>query len=143
MSDQIMQADYQVDAYALAYPETTPFWKSAAEGKLLLKGCDTCGKPHWYPRVVCPLCGSDKTNWTQARGDGTIYSFSLIERADPPYVLAWVELHEGPVLITNIVGCDFKSLKIGDKVHVRFQRTKDGRAVPVFSTEPSAETGEL
>lgn len=138
MSDEAQQAGYQSDAYALAYPETTPFWKAADRGELLVKACEACGKPHWYPRVVCPACGSDQTTWTKSRGRGTIYSFSVIERADPRYVLAWVELDEGPVLITNIVDCDVESLEIGQQVRVRFHRTREGRTVPVFVPEPSA-----
>jgi hypothetical protein len=62
----------------------------------------------------------------------------VIERADPRYVLAWVELDEGPVLITNIVDCDVESLEIGQQVRVRFHRTREGRTVPVFVPEPSA-----
>lgn len=65
-------------------------------------------------------------------GLGTVYSFSLIERADPPYILAWVTLDEGPVITTNIVDCDLASIKIGDKVTVKFRPTTEGRLMPVF-----------
>jgi uncharacterized OB-fold protein len=132
MSETSMKKSYQDDPYALTYPETMPFWQAAEANQFLVKGCNNCNKAHWYPRVVCPFCGSDQTNWTEASGQGTIYSFSLIERADPPYVLAWVTLDEGPVITTNIVDCELASVKIGDKVKVKFRPTTEGRLMPVF-----------
>ena len=123
---------YLDDIFATTYPETAPFWDAAAQNRLLIKTCKACKRAHWYPRVVCPLCGSDDTEWKEASGNGTIYSFSVIERADPPYVLAYVEMEEGPIAITNLVDCDFKSLKIGGKVKVQFQQTPEGRSVPVY-----------
>ena len=56
----------------------------------------------------------------------------VIERADPPYVLAWVTLDEGPIMTTNIVDCDLASVRIGDKVRVKFRSTTEGRFMPVF-----------
>ncbi|HEY4908260.1 MAG TPA: zinc ribbon domain-containing protein, partial [Methylomirabilota bacterium] len=41
-----------------ANPETRPFWEAAAAGRLLIGKCKTCGKPHYYPRAICPLCGT-------------------------------------------------------------------------------------
>jgi uncharacterized OB-fold protein len=42
-------------------------------------------------------------------------------------------MEEGPIAITNIVDCDYKNLKIGDKVEVRFQQTPEGRTAPVYT----------
>ena len=132
MSETTMQKRYQDDPYALTYPETTPFCQAAESNQLLLKTCKRCKKPHWYPRVVCPLCGSDQTEWIQASGTGIIYSFSLMERADPPCLLAWVTLDEGPVITTNIVDCDLTRVNIGDRVRVTFRATPEGRRMPFF-----------
>lgn len=121
------------DEYAAAYPETRPFWEAAAQSRLLVKSCQHCQRAHWYPRVICPLCGSDETEWKEASGQGTLYAFSIVERTETPYVLAWVTLAEGPVMMTNIVDCDFKDLKIGQPVAVHFTQVKQGRFMPVFS----------
>lgn len=125
--------DFLSDAYATAYPETRPFWEAAEKDELLLKSCHDCGKPHWYPRMVCPLCGSTNTGWLKASGQGTLYAFSHIEKADPPYTLAYVQLDEGPIIMSNIIHKDVSQLKIGARVTVAFQRTKEGRKMPVFS----------
>lgn len=124
---------YLDDIFASTYPENAPFWEAAGQHRLLIKTCKTCNRAHWYPRVICPLCGSDDTEWKDASGLGTIYSFSVIERADPPYMIAYVELEEGPIAITNIVDCDFNTVRIGDKVKVQFQQTPEGRTVPVYT----------
>ncbi|MBK1781093.1 OB-fold domain-containing protein [Advenella sp. WQ 585] len=124
--------DFLSDAYANAYPETKPFWEAAEKDELLLKTCHDCGKPHWYPRMVCPLCGSANTAWLNASGQGSLYAFSHIEKANPPYTLAYVQLNEGPIIMSNIIDADINQLKIGSLVTVAFQRMKEGRKMPVF-----------
>ena len=56
-----------------------------------------------------------------------------MERANPPYCIAYVELEEGPRMMTNIVDCDFKDVKIGMAVKLKFINTEDGPAMPFFA----------
>jgi uncharacterized OB-fold protein len=114
------------------YPEAKPFWDAAAEGKLLVKRCRDCGEHHHYPRDACPFCGSVNTEWRQTTGQGTIYSFSTMRRAEVPYVVAYVTLDEGPSMMTNIVDVDADTLRIGQRVAVRFQPSEGGPPLPVF-----------
>src|SRR6266404_6219829 len=86
-------------------PETKPFWNAAAQGRLLIKRCTACDEPHWYPRAICPFC-SERTEWMEASGHGTIYSYSVFRRTPIPYAIAYVTLAEGPTMMTNIVDCD-------------------------------------
>ncbi len=113
--------------------ETKPYWDAATEGKLLVKKCNDCGKSHHYPRAACPFCYSLKTEWQTASGKGTVYSFSVLHGAPVPYALAYVTLAEGPTMMTNIVDCDFKALKVGTPVKVVFKPTVDGPALPMFT----------
>ena len=112
--------------------ETQAYWDAAARGKLLVKKCTSCGQAHHYPRTICPFCFSDKTEWIEASGKGTIYSFSIMRVAKPPYAIAYVTLEEGPRLMTNIVDADFDALRIGQKVAVTFVETEPGLPVPFF-----------
>jgi uncharacterized OB-fold protein len=114
-------------------PETKPFWDAAAAGTLLLKRCEGCGEPHYYPRAVCPFCGSDHTSWQAASGRGTIYSYSVFRRAPVPYAIAYVTLEEGPTMMTNIVDSDLDAIRIGQRVRVRFVPTDGGPPVPMFA----------
>ncbi|MCZ2441280.1 MAG: Zn-ribbon domain-containing OB-fold protein [Rubrivivax sp.] len=114
-------------------PETRPFWEAAAEGRLLVKRCDDCGEHHHYPRAACPFCGSERTQWRQASGQGTIYSFSVMRRAEVPYVVAYVTLEEGPTMMTNIVDADADAVRIGQPVKLKFSPSEDGPPLPVFT----------
>ena len=113
-------------------PETKPFWDAAREGRFLVPFCAACGKAHWYPRAICPFCASDKVEWREASGKGTIYTFSVMRRVKEPYAIAHVTLAEGPTMLTNIVNCDFDKLHIGQPVAVVFQETEGGPPVPMF-----------
>jgi uncharacterized OB-fold protein len=115
-----------------ANPETTPFWDAAAEGRLLIKKCVTCGQVHFYPRAICPFCGSDKTEWVTASGRGTVYSYSVMRRVPIPYALAYVTLEEGVSMMTNIVDCDLEAIRIGQPVTVIFKPSDGGPPVPMF-----------
>jgi uncharacterized OB-fold protein len=76
---------------------------------------------------------SSNTQWRPASGRGTIYSFSTMQRVDPPYTLAYVALAEGPTMLTNLVGAAADAWRIGMPVQVRFQASDDGTPVPVFA----------
>ncbi len=112
--------------------ETKVFWDAAREGRFLVPFCSACGKAHWYPRAICPFCASDKIEWRNASGKGTIYTFSVMRRAKDPYAIAHVTLAEGPTMLTNIVDYDFDKLKIGQPVTVVFQETEGGPPAPMF-----------
>jgi uncharacterized OB-fold protein len=114
-------------------PETKPFWDAAAQGRLLLKKCLACNQLHYYPRTICPFCGSDRTDWQPAAGTGSIYSWSVMRRAETPYCIAYVTLDEGVTMMTNIVGCDLDGIRIGQKVRVIFTPTDGGPPVPTFT----------
>jgi len=113
-------------------PETAAFWEAAAKGTFLLRWCNDCGRTHWYPRAVCPHCMSANTEWREASGRGTIYTYSVTRRADPPYAIAYVTLEEGPKMITNIVDCDLDALAVGQAVELVFKPSTGGQAVPMF-----------
>jgi uncharacterized OB-fold protein len=112
--------------------ETKMFWDAAREGRFLVPFCSACGKAHWSPRANCPFCASDKIEWRNASGKGTIYTFSVMRRAKDPYAIAHVTLAEGPTMLTNIIDCDFDKLKIGQPVTVVFQETEGGPPAPMF-----------
>jgi len=115
------------------YPETEAFWTAAGQGRLLVKYCSACGEYHHFPRSLCPFCFSDKTEWRNASGHGVIYSYSVMRRVEVPYVIAYVTLDEGVTVMTNIVDCDPDTVRIGQRVKVKFQPSDGGPPVPMFS----------
>lgn len=116
-------------------PESQVFQQAAAEGRFTLPCCGDCGRTHWYPRALCPFCFRDKLAWQDASGRGIIYSYTVMRRANPAYAVAYVQLEEGPVMMTNIVDCDFDAIRIGMPVSVVFQPAGNGVLVPMFRPE--------
>lgn len=126
---------FKDDPFVAAIPENLPFWQATEEGRLLGKQCQACHKHHWYPRGVCPFCGSTATAWVPLSGRGTIHACSTLRRANPPYTVAYVELAEGPRMLTNLVDMDEAQMAIGTPVRVVFRRTDDGRMAPKFTAD--------
>lgn len=112
--------------------ETERYWEGAKNGKLLMKKCNSCGKTHFYPRAICPVCSSSDTEWYEASGKGKIYSYSIMRRSEIPYVMAYVTLDEGVTMMSNIVESNFDDVKIGKAVEVTFRETEGNQSLPVF-----------
>ncbi|MGH8988053.1 MAG: Zn-ribbon domain-containing OB-fold protein [Acidimicrobiales bacterium] len=119
--------------------EAARFWQGVAAGTFLLERCRRCTAVVWYPRGFCPACGSPDVELEAASGEGTVYSFSVVHRGSgeyrgrEPYVVAYVELAEGPRVLTNIVGCDPGSVTIGARVRMVFEHGEDGSALYRFT----------
>jgi hypothetical protein len=119
-------------------PETEPFWSATARGQLVLAHCDACGTVIWYPKTLCPACGATSISWVEASGHGSVYSFTVVHRAPGPFkdavpfVIAYVELDEGPRVLTNIVGGSPDLIHIGQRMRVVFSDTGDGSALYRF-----------
>ena len=114
--------------------ENKAYFDATSQGKLLLKFCSACNAFHHYPRALCPFCFSDKTEWREAKGAGTVYTYSVLRRGVPvPYCIAYVALEEGVCMMTNIVDCDLDAVRIGQKVKVVFKPADGGPPVPMFT----------
>jgi uncharacterized OB-fold protein len=114
-------------------PETKPFFDGCAAGKLVLPQCVETKKFIWYPRAISPFT-LGPVEWKEVSGKGTVYTYSIMERANPPYCIAYVELAEGPKMMTNIVDIDLKDVKIGMAVKLKFIQTEgDGPPMPFFA----------
>lgn len=116
---------------------TRPFWDAAAEGRLLLPRCNACGQHFFRPEVACTHCFATDWQWVPASGRGTLYSHSIVHRAPAPgfavpFVLAVVELEEGPVIFSNLVGCTAEDVRIGMALRVRFERVAATVWLPRF-----------
>jgi uncharacterized OB-fold protein len=114
-------------------PENKPFWDAAQDNRLMLKVCKSCNESHYYPRTICPHCGSDATVWVESKGLGEIYSYTVMRRGvEVPFAMAYVRLNEGISLLTHLTHCDFDTIKVGQKVKVVFLETQDGQKTHLF-----------
>ena len=127
-----------------ADPETEPYWKATHEGRLMVQRCTACGAHQLYPRWRCLRCRG-QVEWVDAGGGGTVYSFTVIRqnfsrsfRHLIPYVVALVDLDEGPRLMTNLVGIEPDDVRIGMRVRARFERVSEDASIPLFEPDPAS-----
>ena len=119
-------------------PESKPFWDAAKRGSLELPRCGACHALHYYPRGVCPHCLSSDLRWERVSGKGTLHTFTIVHRGQKgfpvpaPYVLAVVELTEGPRMMTTLIDVALPTVKVGMPVEVCFRDVSDAIALPLF-----------
>lgn len=109
---------------------TEPFWAGMRQNKLLLQRCKACNAYRWTPQVLCRDCYSEDYEWSEVSGKGTVFSYTVVHRPPlpafkAPYIVAVIELAEGPLMLTNVIDCDPAALKVGDKVKVAFEKATD------------------
>lgn len=92
--------------------DTKPFWDACKKHELRFQKCFSCGCVRWPSSIVCPQCHSRDAAWIKSSGKGKVYTFTIFHKVyhkgfadDVPYVVAIVELEEGPHFLTNIVDC--------------------------------------
>ena len=119
--------------------ETRGYWEGCGRGELVLQRCRACKTVQHRPRAVCASCLSGEIEHFVASGRGSVYTYTITNqnqapgfREACPYVLAYVDLEEGPRLLTNIVGCQPADVSIGMSVAVDSAPAEGGLAVPRF-----------
>lgn len=119
---------------------TRPYWQAAARGELHMQHCQACNRWQFYPRPFCVHCESDDLQWRAVSGLGRIYTYTVNHRAPNPfmkqrlpYVVALVELDEGPRLMANIQGDGALETSIGRRVKVIFEAVSEELALPQFT----------
>lgn len=123
---------------------TRPFWDAARRHELVVYRCAHCGACYLAAHE-CHVCARPEMAWTRASGRGQVYTFCIYRqafhpawKADIPYNVAYVKLDEGPVLMTNIVGCRNEDIYIGMPVEVTFEDITSEISLPKF--EPAKKT---
>ena len=119
--------------------DSAPYWEAAREGRLDIPLCGDCGRHHFYPRAICPHCHSDNLKFDTVSGRGEVHTFTIARRPagpafaeDVPYVVALIELEEGPRMMSRIQTDDPESVQIGASVEVTFVKATDEITFPYF-----------
>ncbi|MEH6581221.1 MAG: Zn-ribbon domain-containing OB-fold protein [Halioglobus sp.] len=122
-------------------PETEislPFWDGCRSGELRMQHCDDCDRFQFYPRIFCTHCGGNKLSWRAVSGGGRIASYTVVRRGissayTAPYVVALIDLEEGPRMMSNVVDCDPDTVVVGAAVDVQFEPWGADYSLPVFA----------
>jgi uncharacterized protein len=123
---------------------TAPYWAGAARGQVMLQRCLECGVVWHPPAPTCPNGAADvggpvhPIEWFAASGLGQLYSYTRVEHAAHPgvaaavpYLVALVELEEGPRLICNLLDASPEGLVAGLRVSLSIGPAAGGRMLPV------------
>ena len=121
-------------------PETKEFWEGTQRGELRIQRCRSCGNAYFYPRPFCPNCSSKDVEWFTASGRAKLYSYVINHRPAHgfddivPYVIAVVQLEEGPRMMTNVIGVEPApaNLPIDLPLEVTFEKQSDDITLPLF-----------
>ena len=116
-----------------------PFFDAAREHRLAVQHCTNCDTYRWPVWDHCFHCWSTDWEWKDVSGRGTVYTWALMHQLyqegfkdDLPYVLAVVELDEGPRVRTNVVDVDHGQMAVGMRVEVTFRDINAEVSLPVF-----------
>lgn len=92
--------------------DTKMFWEACKKHELIFQRCFVCGYVRYPPSILCPQCHSRKVTLLKSSGKGKVYTFTVMHvvyhkgfAGEIPYIIAIVELEEGPHFLSNIVGC--------------------------------------
>jgi uncharacterized OB-fold protein len=126
-------------------PEGRPFWEGLQRGVVTLPRCTACDRLFFYPRPLCPECGSRELSWEEVSGRGRLEAFCVhYHSALPglaeavPFATALVRLAEGPRLMGFLLGVpeDPEQIRCGIELQARFVAGADGATALGFEPVP-------
>lgn len=118
--------------------DSESWWQAIQDHRLVINACGACGRNSLYVRPFCPHCWSEDVTLSPASGRARLYTWSVIhQNAAPfdvrtPYVVAMVDLAEGPRLMTEIADCPIEDLRPDLELAIAFRDDDAGFTVPVF-----------
>ena len=120
--------------------ESKPYWDAAREHRLVVQKCNTCGEFWFPPSQRCAHCLSDDHAWTEVKGTGKVFSFVTYQRlyhkgwdGEVPYVVAVIELDEGPRMLSAVVGIPPEKVACDMAVKVVFDDVAPDATLPKFT----------
>ncbi len=121
-------------------PETEPFWSAARDHRLSLPKCAACGTVRFPPSAHCPDCGAAEHDWVDLSGTGKVFSFVTFQRlynkgweGEIPYVVALIQLDEGPRILSGLTGIDAADVVCDMPVKVVFDDVTEDVTLPKFT----------
>jgi uncharacterized OB-fold protein len=121
-------------------PLSEPYWQGCRDGVLRLQHCTGCGRYQFYPRNLCSHCSGRELAWRDASGRGRVATFTVVRRGvstayEAPYIVALIDLAEGPRMMSWLVDTEPEDVVIGAPVTVDFEAWSDDVSMPVFRLE--------
>ncbi len=131
-------------AYEKPLPEpdedSAPYWQGCRDHELILQYCTSCNASQFPPGPACQKCGDGSLEWRRHTGRGNLYSWIVVEHPVPrevygddvPYVVALVDLEDGPRMASNLVDCATEDISAGMALEVTFDDVTEEITLPKF-----------
>ena len=108
------------------------FWReNQSRYNMVGKKCGVCSVVYFPPRDLCPKCRRDsigKMEKMKLSGKGKIVSYTTVHDGLPsfsmqvPYMMAIIELEEGPKITGQIVDAEPEDVDFGTEVESVFRK---------------------
>ena len=127
----------------MANAETSPFGVYVgylAKGELAYQFSPEASAAVFYPRVICPITGSDNLQWRVSKGMGTVHATTVVypQKGDP-YNVALIDMDEGFRLMSRVEDIPPLDVSIGMRVRFRVHPADgDEPPYPVFTATGAA-----
>lgn len=113
-------------------PPDVAYQNHLRDGEFRLQRCTACGQHVFYPRTLCPHCGSGSLEWRRVSGAGEVYSSTTVrQKAERggDYNLSLIDLDEGVRMLSRVIGAPAGEIRIGMRVRAEITQVDDKRAV--------------
>lgn len=117
---------------------TAHYWERAAQGRIALQRCLDCARVWHPPAPTCPGGPGHRIEWFDASGRGRLHSYTQVDHATHPavigalpYLVALIELDEGPILICNLLEAAPGELRADQPVSLSLGPAAGGLTLPV------------
>lgn len=110
------------------------------KGLFQIQRCNACTHAVFYPRMICPHCGSPELQWESPSGRGTVYSTTVVRRkadAGGDYNVALIDLEEGVRMMSRVEGIAAHAVRIGMAVQAQV-RQHQNQGLVVFVAQETA-----
>ncbi|SAI70255.1 Predicted nucleic-acid-binding protein containing a Zn-ribbon [Bordetella ansorpii] len=122
-----------------------PFWEACREGRLIAQKCLQSGEVWFPPAPISPVSRTEQWEWVHLSGMGRVASWVVFHKgyfkgfsAELPYVVAQIDLQEGPSLLSNLIDVEASEITTGMPVEVVFQNAAEGMLIPCFKKRKDA-----
>ncbi len=112
--------------------DTAEFWRGTQANEFRYQQCANCDTIVWHPRAHCTGCVNGDLEWRVSAGAGVVYTFSVVRqsyhpffRSQVPYIVALVDLDEGPRFLTNITGTTPEEMDVGMRVQIVWEEHEE------------------
>lgn len=120
---------------------TRPFWTEAKKGRLVMQKCAACGTVNFHPKPWCIECGSRDLPWTEMKGEGTVYSFTISRsvamnypgwESQLPVIMCLIDVDDGARMYAQVTHAKPEDMHVGMRVKAYFEPISEEAGIPKF-----------